>query len=267
MTFSAKIKVQRAHCLGYGWVLPSLQRKSRWAAGSAHIMPVSPASIFLIATARCCQPCNEQPEYWSHYHTHVAPLRCLYHWIIRPHYLPSSCCANLFSNVPPSCYLVWYRCKSHWASLTFFGCVQYGLRWCIRLSPFYYCSPWLLHGWKQTYYRENKIMTAALRDYYTLCKPRVVLLMLLTVWAGMYLASTAPIPMSLWINATLGIALLSGAAATLNHIIDQHVDALMERTKHRPIAAGRLTTRAALIFASIQSLIGFILFYMRLWML
>ena len=105
-------------------------------------------------------------------------------------------------------------------------------------------------------------MTAGLRDYLTLCKPRVVLLMLLTVWAGMYLASTAPIPLSLWINATLGIALLSGAAATLNHIIDQHVDALMERTKHRPIAAGRLTTRAALVFASIQSLIGFIILYL-----
>jgi heme o synthase len=104
-------------------------------------------------------------------------------------------------------------------------------------------------------------MKAALRDYYILCKPRVVLLMLLTVWAGMYLASTAPIPMSLWINATIGIALLSGAAATLNHIIDQHVDALMERTKHRPIPAGRLTTRAALIFASVQSLIGFVVLY------
>lgn len=104
-------------------------------------------------------------------------------------------------------------------------------------------------------------MTAGLRDYLTLCKPRVVLLMLLTVWAGMYLASVNPIPWSLWVNATLGIAMLSGAAATLNHIIDQHVDALMERTKHRPIAAGRLTTRAAWVFASLQSLAGFVILY------
>lgn len=100
-----------------------------------------------------------------------------------------------------------------------------------------------------------------MRDYLTLCKPRVVLLMLLTVWAGMYLASTQPIPWSLWINATIGIALLSGAAATLNHIIDQHVDAVMDRTKHRPIASGRLTTRAALVFATIQSIIGFAILY------
>ena len=104
-------------------------------------------------------------------------------------------------------------------------------------------------------------MISSMRDYLTLCKPRVVLLMLLTVWAGMYLAAVHPIPWSLWINATLGIAMLSGAAATLNHIIDQHVDAVMERTKHRPIAAGRLTTRAAWIFAITQSLIGFLILY------
>lgn len=105
------------------------------------------------------------------------------------------------------------------------------------------------------------MMTTVMRDYFTLCKPRVVLLMLLTMWAGMYLAATQPIPWYLWINATLGVALLSGASATLNHIIDQHVDAIMDRTKHRPIASGRLTTRAAGIFASIQSIIGFIILY------
>lgn len=105
------------------------------------------------------------------------------------------------------------------------------------------------------------MMTAGMRDYVTLCKPRVVLLMILTVWAGMYLAAQSPIPWSLWINATVGIALLSGAAATLNHIIDQHVDAVMERTKHRPIASGRLTTRAAWLFASVQSVIGFLILY------
>lgn len=104
-------------------------------------------------------------------------------------------------------------------------------------------------------------MTGPLRDYFILCKPRVVMLMLLTVWAGMALAKTSPLPWSLWINATLGIALLSGAAATLNHIIDHRIDALMERTKHRPLASGKLTVSAALRFAVIQSLIGFCLLY------
>jgi heme o synthase len=104
-------------------------------------------------------------------------------------------------------------------------------------------------------------MTSALRDYYILCKPRVVLLMLLTTWAGMYLAASAPIPISLWILATVGIALMSGSAATLNHIIDHRIDALMDRTKQRPLATGKLTLRQAWVFATTQGLFGFLILY------
>lgn len=105
-------------------------------------------------------------------------------------------------------------------------------------------------------------MTSALRDYLILCKPRVVLLMLLTAWAGMYLGAVNPIPWWLWINATVGIALMSGAAATLNHIIDHRIDAIMDRTKHRPLATGKLTLNAAWIFASLQALTGFLILYL-----
>src|SRR5665213_691984 len=94
-------------------------------------------------------------------------------------------------------------------------------------------------------------------DYIVLCKPRVVLLMLLTAWAGMYLAATAPIPLSLWFFATAGIALMSGSAATLNHIIDHRVDAIMERTKRRPLVSGKITMRGAWTFAILQGVIGF----------
>jgi heme o synthase len=104
-------------------------------------------------------------------------------------------------------------------------------------------------------------MTPGLRDYLILCKPRVVLLMLLTSWAGMYLGATHSIPWWLWINATLGIALMSGSAATLNHIIDHRVDALMERTKRRPLASGKISLRAALLFATLQGAIGFAILY------
>ena len=89
-------------------------------------------------------------------------------------------------------------------------------------------------------------MAPGLRDYLILCKPRVVLLMLLTTWAGMYLGASQSIPWWLWINATLGIALMSGSAATLNHIIDHRIDALMDRTKNRPLATGKLSLRACL---------------------
>lgn len=104
-------------------------------------------------------------------------------------------------------------------------------------------------------------MHSKLREYITLCKPRVVLLMLLTTWAGMYLASFHPIPWSLWINTTLGVALMSGASATFNHIIDQRIDAVMARTQKRPLVTGMLTNREAWVFACTQTLVGFFILY------
>ncbi len=104
-------------------------------------------------------------------------------------------------------------------------------------------------------------MVHGLRNYIILCKPRVVLLMLLTMWAGMYLAAINPIPWWLWINATLGVALMSGSAATLNHIIDHRIDAIMERTKSRPLASGKLSLKSAWIFAWIQAAIGFVVLF------
>lgn len=104
-------------------------------------------------------------------------------------------------------------------------------------------------------------MAPGFRDYLILCKPRVVLLMLFTTWAGMYLAAQTPIPWMLWLATTVGVALMSGAAATLNHIIDRRIDALMERTKHRPIACGKLTAKAAWRFAAIQAMFGFVILY------
>lgn len=105
-------------------------------------------------------------------------------------------------------------------------------------------------------------MFEQLNDYLKLCKPRVVLLMLLTAWAGMYLATTQSIPWWLWVNATLGIALMSGAAATVNHIIDHQIDAIMERTKKRPLVTGKLSLKAAWIFVCLQSILGFFILYL-----
>jgi protoheme IX farnesyltransferase len=104
-------------------------------------------------------------------------------------------------------------------------------------------------------------MSPGLHNYYTLCKPRVVLLMLLTAWAGMYLGTAETIPWWLWINATLGIALMSGSAATLNHIIDHRIDAIMERTKNRPLPKGALSMRSASIFAATIGTSGFLILY------
>lgn len=100
-----------------------------------------------------------------------------------------------------------------------------------------------------------------MRDYLTLCKPRVVLLMLLTMWAGMYLATAHALPWSLWIAATVGVALLSGASATINHMIDYRIDAIMERTKKRPLVQGNIRLQEAGIFALLQVVVGFIILY------
>jgi len=104
-------------------------------------------------------------------------------------------------------------------------------------------------------------MPKFINDYLTLAKWRVVMLMLLTTWAGMYLAAQDTIPWSLWILTTVGVALMSGSAATLNHIIDHRVDAVMDRTKHRPLVLGSITLHAAWSFAIVQGAVGFVMLY------
>ncbi len=105
-------------------------------------------------------------------------------------------------------------------------------------------------------------MKQTLRDYYELCKPRVVMLMILTSIVGMCLAPSAHFPIVPMIFGNLGIALVAGAAAALNHVADQHIDKIMGRTKHRPIAQGRVTPKMSIIFSVVMCVLGiFILWY------
>lgn len=98
---------------------------------------------------------------------------------------------------------------------------------------------------------------STLRKYLVLCKARVVLLMLFTAWAGMYLADEGSLTFETWLAATLGIAFMCASAATFNHIIDYRLDALMERTKSRPLASGKISRKSAWIFALILGTSGF----------
>ena len=88
------------------------------------------------------------------------------------------------------------------------------------------------------------------RDYFDLCKPKVVLLMLLTAIVGMYLATPGSVPFDILILGTTGIALAAFAAAAINHVVDRHIDEIMGRTKRRPIPTGRVTPKQALRFAT-----------------
>ena len=98
---------------------------------------------------------------------------------------------------------------------------------------------------------------SAWRDYLELCKPRVVLLMLLTAWVGMLLASPADVfPWHAICFGTLGIGACAGSAAVINHLVERHIDIHMRRTQYRPIASGRITPIKALIFSLILGTVG-----------
>jgi heme o synthase len=89
------------------------------------------------------------------------------------------------------------------------------------------------------------------RDFLELTKPKVSLLIVFTAIVGMVLASPGMVPLAALVFGTLGIALASGSAATLNHILDQRIDREMARTRRRPLATGSLRTSQALAFAGL----------------
>jgi len=90
---------------------------------------------------------------------------------------------------------------------------------------------------------------ATWRDYLELTKPRVVALIVLTAVVGTLLASPSLPPLDALVFGNLGIALAAAAAATINHILDRHIDARMARTRKRPLPTGHLAPMQALTFA------------------
>ncbi len=88
-----------------------------------------------------------------------------------------------------------------------------------------------------------------LQEYYRITKPRVVALIMFTAIAGMFLATPGLPNFLTLLIATLGIGLAAAAGAAINHVLDEDKDALMKRTRNRPIPTGRMETRPALIFA------------------
>ena len=94
------------------------------------------------------------------------------------------------------------------------------------------------------------------RDYKELTKPNVVLLMILTSAIGMFMAVPGMVPLDVLVLGNLGIALCAGAAAAVNHLVDQRVDQKMARTRSRPIAQGRVSNRQAALFALLMGGVG-----------
>ena len=99
---------------------------------------------------------------------------------------------------------------------------------------------------------------AGWRDYLALTKPGVVLLLMVTAVAGMFLATDPPgmVPLGVLIPAFIGLTLAMMASAAINQIMDQKIDAMMARTDKRPIVTGRINTRSAVAFAIALALLS-----------
>lgn len=97
---------------------------------------------------------------------------------------------------------------------------------------------------------EQTVGKASWRDYYDLCKPKVVALLLLTSVVGVVLASPpGEISIFILVMSTLGIGLGSAAGAAINQIVERDSDARMARTENRPLPQGRVSQQNAFIFA------------------
>ena len=87
------------------------------------------------------------------------------------------------------------------------------------------------------------------RAFYALTKPRVVSLIVFTAVIGMFLATPGMVPLQALVAGTLGIAFVAGAAAAVNCLVEQKIDAVMQRTRWRPLPRGELSAAQTLVFA------------------
>ncbi len=102
-----------------------------------------------------------------------------------------------------------------------------------------------------------------LRAFLALTKPRVVSLIVFTAMIGMFLATPGMVPLQPLIAGTLGIALTAGAAAAFNCLVEQKIDAVMARTRGRPLPLRQVTPPQTLVFAGVIGGLG--LFILHQW--
>jgi heme o synthase len=99
-------------------------------------------------------------------------------------------------------------------------------------------------------------LKSKLRDYYTLTKPEVNLLILMTTSAGYYLGCRGPMRVIGLINTLIGTLLVASGTATLNQWMERVYDGQMRRTATRPLPAGRMSAREAFQFGMLLSIVG-----------
>ena len=105
----------------------------------------------------------------------------------------------------------------------------------------------------------SESIVARWSDFLELTKPRVVALMLLTALIGMCMAVPGLVPWEPLVYGNLGIGLCAGAAAAINHVVDERIDQEMSRTTNRPVAQGRVSQTEAVVFAALLAISGTVL--------
>lgn len=101
----------------------------------------------------------------------------------------------------------------------------------------------------------------SLKNFYALCKPRVTALIVFTAMIGMFMATPGMVSWTILLAATVGIAFASGAAAAFNCLIEHKIDAIMARTRARPLPTGQVSQLETLMFASVLGGLGLSILY------
>ena len=108
-------------------------------------------------------------------------------------------------------------------------------------------------SWQQT--------ASRVQQFYRLTKPRVVSLIVFTAFIGMFLSVPGAVPINALIFGTLGIALVAGAAAAVNCLVEQTIDGVMARTRGRPLPQGEVSSPETFIFLAVVGGTGMFILY------
>jgi protoheme IX farnesyltransferase len=104
-------------------------------------------------------------------------------------------------------------------------------------------------------------LRATVAAYVALTKPRIIELLLVTTVPTMFVASKHLPSLRLVLLTLVGGALAAGGANAMNMIYDRDIDAVMHRTRHRPLVTGAITPKAAIVFAATLEISAFVLFW------
>jgi heme o synthase len=107
--------------------------------------------------------------------------------------------------------------------------------------------------------RHHQNFLQVIQSYYQLPKPRIIILLLITTVAGMWVAAEGRVEPVLLLATLAGGALSAASANAINCLYDRDIDYIMERTRHRPLPSGRIQPRDGLIFAIALAVLAFTL--------